>query len=63
MPQARPLVKTYLPPLQRIFGTQAVPVLDGLLIIAAGIALFAVIGMEEQIRLAHKRMRSSNNFP
>ena len=42
---------TYLPPLQAVFETEAVPFLDGLLVIAIGIALFAVIETEKQIRL------------
>jgi magnesium-transporting ATPase (P-type) len=42
---------TYLPPLQRVFATQPVPPLDGLLIVGVGVALFAVIETEKQIRL------------
>lgn len=42
---------TYAPPLQRVFATQAIPFMDGLLIIAVGIALFAIIETEKQIRL------------
>ncbi|WP_038436650.1 cation-transporting P-type ATPase [Pseudomonas brassicacearum] len=42
---------TYAPPLQAVFATQAVPFMDGLLIIAVGIALFAIIEIEKQIRL------------
>ena len=43
---------TYLAPLQRIFATQAVPLWDGLLIVAVGAALFAVIETEKQLRFA-----------
>lgn len=43
---------TYLPPLQAVFGTDAVPLLDGILIIAIGSAFFALIETEKQIRLA-----------
>ncbi len=42
---------TYLPPLQMIFKTQAVSLADGLITIAIGIALFAIIEIEKQIRL------------
>jgi len=42
---------TYLPPLQAVFETEAVGFLDGLLVVAIGIVLFAVIETEKQIRL------------
>jgi magnesium-transporting ATPase (P-type) len=42
---------TYLPPLQRVFATEAVPFLDGMLIIGIGITLLALIETEKQIRL------------
>jgi len=42
---------TYLPPLQTIFGTMSVPLLDGILIVAIGAAFFAIIEIEKQIRL------------
>ena len=42
---------TYLPPLQRAFDTRPVPILDELLIIAIGIALFMIIEIEKQLRL------------
>jgi magnesium-transporting ATPase (P-type) len=42
---------TYLPPLQGIFATESIPFLDGMLIIAMGIALFVIIEIEKQIRL------------
>ncbi|WP_293005776.1 cation-transporting P-type ATPase [Nitrosomonas sp.] len=42
---------TYLPPVQTIFATEAVPILDGLLVIGIGVALFAIIETEKQIRL------------
>ena len=45
------LAITYLPPLQPVFGTVAVGLWDGVLIIGAGVALFAVIETEKQIRL------------
>ena len=42
---------TYLPIFQAIFDTRAVPVFDGVLIILAGVALFAIIEIEKQVRL------------
>ena len=45
---------TYLPPLQRIFGTQEVPLFDGFLIVGVGVVFFALIESEKQIRLALK---------
>lgn len=42
---------TYIPALQSVFGTAAVPVFDGVLIVAAGAAFFALIETEKQIRL------------
>ncbi|MBC3372367.1 cation-transporting P-type ATPase [Pseudomonas sp. SWRI92] len=42
---------TYAPPLQKVFDTQSVPLLDGLLIIGIGLALFVIIEIEKQIRL------------
>lgn len=42
---------TYLPPLQSVFGTMAIGLLDGVFIVGTGVALFAVIETEKQIRL------------
>ena len=42
---------TYYPPLQRVFGTHSIAFLDGLLVVAIGAALFAIIEAEKQIRL------------
>ncbi len=42
---------TYVPLLQAIFATEAVPFWDGLLVIAIGVALFAIVEVEKQIRL------------
>ncbi|WP_454876158.1 cation-transporting P-type ATPase [Pseudomonas farris] len=42
---------TYAPPLQKIFATEAIPFFDGLLIIGVGVALFAIIEIEKQIRI------------
>ena len=54
-----PFTITYQPPLQRIFATEPVPLLDGLLIVGVGITLFAVIETEKQIRLRVQAMRAS----
>ena len=50
---------TYLPPLQRIFATEAIPFWYGVLIIGIGAALFAIIETEKQIRLAFRRMKGA----
>ena len=42
---------TYVPWLQQVFGTAAVPLQDGVLIVAVGAAFFAIIETEKQIRL------------
>ncbi|MDY6948562.1 MAG: cation-transporting P-type ATPase, partial [Pseudomonadota bacterium] len=49
---------TYLPPLQRIFATESVPLLDGLLILGVGVALFAIVETEKQIRLRARALRA-----
>ncbi len=46
---------TYLPPLQQVFGTHAVPFFDGVLIVAVGAVFFAVIESEKQLRIAVQR--------
>lgn len=48
---------TYLPPLQAVFDTVSIPFWDGVLIIGVGVALFAIIETEKQIRLAFRRMK------
>jgi magnesium-transporting ATPase (P-type) len=45
------LAITYLAPLQKIFATEAVPFFDGVLIFGVGVALFAIIETEKQLRL------------
>lgn len=42
---------TYLPPLQAVLGTEGVPLGDGLLIVAIGVAFFALLEIEKQVRL------------
>jgi len=48
---------TYLPPLQAVFTTEAVPFPDGLLVIGVGVALFAILEVEKQLRLRLRTMR------
>ena len=48
---------TYLPPLQHVFDTRAVPFSDGVIIVGAGVALFAIIETEKQLRLRLKAIR------
>ncbi len=48
---------TYLPPLQAVFGTEAVPLRDGLVIVALGAVFFALIEIEKQLRLAMRATR------
>jgi magnesium-transporting ATPase (P-type) len=42
---------TYVPALQAVFATEPVSFADGMLVIAIGIALFAIVETEKQIRL------------
>jgi len=46
------LAITYLSPLQKIFATEAVSFFDGVLIFGVGVALFAIIETEKQLRLS-----------
>lgn len=43
---------TYLPPLQALLGTEAVPVREGLMIVGVGVAFLILVEIEKQIRLA-----------
>lgn len=45
----------YLQPLQSIFKTEAGPIVDGLLIFAVGVGLFAGVETERQLRLRMRR--------
>ena len=49
---------TYLPPMQQVFGTAGVPVLDGLLLVGVGVVFFAVLETEKQLRLRVRAMRA-----
>ena len=42
---------TYLSPMQRVFETRAIEGLDALLILGAGVTLFALVETEKQIRI------------
>jgi magnesium-transporting ATPase (P-type) len=46
---------TYLPVLQTIFATEAVFIFDGMLIVGVGVALFALLESEKQLRLVFAR--------
>ncbi len=48
---------TYVPALQHVFATQPIALWDGLLIVCIGIALFAFLELEKQLRLM---LRSDN---
>jgi magnesium-transporting ATPase (P-type) len=48
---------TYLPPLQRAFGTAPVGLLDGVLVVAIGAAMLALVETEKQLRLRLRAMR------
>jgi len=50
---------TYLPVLQGVFLTEPVSLLDGLLVVGVGVAFFAVIETEKQIRLLARAMRAA----
>ena len=50
---------TYLPPLQAIFSTEAISLLDGLIIVGIGVALFALIEVEKQLRLRLRMIRAA----
>ena len=55
---------TYLPRLQKLLDTETVPFFDGLLIFGAGVALFAIVEIEKQlrIRIGSARRRSLSRF-
>lgn len=54
------LAITYLPFMQRVFSTQAVPLADGIIIVLVGVAVFALAETEKQVRLAlTRKMRTT----
>jgi magnesium-transporting ATPase (P-type) len=52
------LAATYRPPLQRVLRQSRAPVLDGLLVVGIGAALFAIIETEKQLRLRLRQLRA-----
>lgn len=52
------LLVTYSAPMQKLLGTEAIPLMDGLLVLGCGIALFAIIELEKQLRLTLTARRS-----
>jgi len=50
---------TYVPHMQQVFDTRAVPFLDGLLVAGIGVALFAIIEIEKQLRLRLRSIRAT----
>lgn len=52
---------TYLPFMQTIFGTQAVPLFEGVLIVAIGAVFFAIVEIEKQLRLTFRRNDAAND--
>lgn len=49
---------TYLPPMQALFATVAVPFQDGMNIVGVGIALLVIIEAEKQLRLRWRKSRA-----
>jgi calcium-translocating P-type ATPase len=54
---------TYLPPLQGILGTEAIPLGEGALIVAIGVAFFALVEIEKQMRLGLNGRLGRGNPP
>lgn len=48
---------TYAPPFQTVFGTAPVSLGDGIIVVLVGVALFALLEIEKQLRLTIRRMR------
>ncbi|WP_342665570.1 HAD-IC family P-type ATPase [Leisingera aquimarina] len=51
------LLFTYAPFMQEVFGTRAVTLTDGAILIGVGAAFFAILEMEKQLRLRLKRVK------
>lgn len=49
---------TYWPPLANVFSTEAIALVDGVVIVGIGVALFAIIETEKQLRLRLRRAPS-----
>jgi magnesium-transporting ATPase (P-type) len=52
---------TYVPLLQKVFKTEAIGLMDGLLVVAIGVALFAIVETEKQIRLHLRSVNAERN--
>lgn len=48
---------TFIPVLQRVFATEAVPRIDKMLIFSVGVMLFALLEIEKRLRLGLRRTR------
>ena len=55
---AAQLAFTYAPPLQAVFGTRAVSLLDGSAILGCGLLLLLVLGLEKEVRAAIRAQAS-----
>jgi magnesium-transporting ATPase (P-type) len=53
------LAVTYLPPFQTLLGTRAVPIEDGAVILAVGVAFFLLLEIEKQVRLRLALVRTA----
>ncbi len=49
---------TYVPAMQRVFGTEAVSLFDGLLVVGVGVVVFAIVEIEKQLRLRLRALRT-----
>ncbi|MGI9521654.1 MAG: HAD-IC family P-type ATPase [Hyphomicrobiaceae bacterium] len=47
---------TYVPPLQALFGTAALQPVDGLITVAIGVALFAIVEAEKYVSRRHNKL-------
>jgi magnesium-transporting ATPase (P-type) len=46
---------TYAPPLQAVFGTEAVGLVDGLAVVATGVTLLVIVEIEKRLAAAWRR--------
>ncbi len=56
---AAQFVFTYAPPFQNVFATEAIPIGDGFIIVGVGVAFFALVEIEKQIRLRLPRIKAA----
>ncbi len=52
---------TYLSPLQAVFATEAVPLLEGVVVFSLGVVFFAVIEIEKQVRMSVSATRAASS--